>query len=109
MQFLQAFINFGRGSGPIFLDRLDCGSNDNTLLSCNRFSTLGLPGCNHERDVGVHCEGVSKMCENLSLQWRWVIFLKANFWASTSKLYSYVCKPANRQCQKYMGEECSIF
>ena len=55
--FSNAF--FGVGSGPIFLDRLNCGLNDTRVLDCVPRSRQGLPECNHDRDVGIYCEGVS--------------------------------------------------
>ena len=59
-QFQESVLNFGIGTGPIFLGSLDCRRpDDNTLLNCTSFSPLGLPNCRHERDVGVHCEGIS--------------------------------------------------
>ena len=58
--FLRSEDNFGSGTGPVFLGSLDCRRpDDNTLLNCTRFSPLGLPRFGHERDVGVHCEGIS--------------------------------------------------
>ena len=52
--------DFGRGSGPIFLDQLDCNGAETSLLECNFFGTLGLHQCkiDHSEDVGVHCEGL---------------------------------------------------
>ena len=46
---------FGRGVGPIFLDSLTCGGNEADLLSCERESSLGVPSCSHDGDVGVVC------------------------------------------------------
>ena len=59
VQFLRASDSFGVGSGPIFLDRLNCGLNDTRVLDCVPRSRQGLPECNHDRDVGIYCEGVS--------------------------------------------------
>lgn len=59
VQFLRASDSFGVGSGPIFLDRLNCMSGDTSVLNCVPRSIQGLPECNHDRDVGVHCEGMS--------------------------------------------------
>ena len=66
VRFLRASDSFGIGSGPIFLDKLDCGLTDTRVLDCVPRSRQGLPECNHDRDVGVHCEGMSLgMCMNL--------------------------------------------
>ena len=59
VRFLRASDSFGVGSGPIFLDRLNCGLNDTRVLDCVPRSRQGLPECNHDRDVGIYCEGVS--------------------------------------------------
>ena len=48
---------FGRGSGPIFLDKVDCSGTESTLLQCGKFSPLGIHMCDHFQDVGIHCEG----------------------------------------------------
>ena len=47
------------GSGPIFLDRLDCTLDDTSLLDCHSFSvySLGLPQCDHSQDVSIRCRG----------------------------------------------------
>ena len=48
------------GSGPIFLDRLDCNQNDVSLLECRSFSrySLDIPDqCDHSHDVSIRCRG----------------------------------------------------
>ena len=47
------------GSGPIFLDQLDCNQNDVSLLECRSFSrySLGLSQCDHSQDVSIRCRG----------------------------------------------------
>ena len=47
------------GSGPIFLDQLDCNRNDVSLLECRSFSrySLGLFQCDHSQDVSIRCRG----------------------------------------------------
>ena len=49
--------HFGRASGPIYLDRIDCNGGEETLLSCRRSSTLGVYTCGHSQDAGVRCPG----------------------------------------------------
>ena len=50
--FLRA--HFGRGTGPIVLDDVYCGSNDELLLDCSHRG-LFRHNCRHSRDVGVRC------------------------------------------------------
>ena len=50
--------SFGRGSGPIFLDQLDCVSNEANLFECPKGEPLGIHTCSHENDVGVICIGM---------------------------------------------------
>ena len=45
------------GSGPIFLDQLDCSVTDSFLLDCSRLRPLGLHTCDHSQDVGLACIG----------------------------------------------------
>ena len=51
---------FGIGSGPIFLDQLNCNGEEASLLECDFFGTLGLHQCevDHSEDVGVRCQGL---------------------------------------------------
>jgi len=47
---------FGPGSGPIFLNRLDCDGTELSLLSCSGLaSTVNF--CDHSEDVAISCEG----------------------------------------------------
>ncbi len=61
------------GSGPIFLERLECSQEDTNVLDCPRFSPLGLVSCDHSLDVSVRCAGRSHhtltfaQCSNLVL------------------------------------------
>ncbi|CAI8021725.1 Fibrillin-2 [Geodia barretti] len=46
---------YGAGSGPIFLDGLDCKGEETTLLECNPQPNRVFK-CTHDHDVGVSCE-----------------------------------------------------
>jgi len=49
---------FGRGTGPIFLNELDCNRMERDLLTCaQRNSDFGMTTCTHAMDVGVRCPG----------------------------------------------------
>ena len=47
------------GSGPIFLEGLECTTSDTDLLSCRTtFTSVGLTDCKHDQDVSVRCQGI---------------------------------------------------
>ena len=48
---------FGDGTGPIFLNQLQCTGTETSLLRCRQFTELGLHFCDHSQDVGVRCIG----------------------------------------------------
>ena len=49
--------HFGAGSGPIFLDDVQCISNSSQLLECPSRPILSH-NCLHSADAGVSCEGM---------------------------------------------------
>ena len=49
--------HFGAGSGPIFLDDVQCTSSSSQLLECPSRPILSH-NCLHSADAGVGCEGV---------------------------------------------------
>ena len=48
---------FGSGSGPIFLDDVQCTSSSSQLLECSSRPILSHD-CLHSADAGVGCEGM---------------------------------------------------
>ena len=46
---------FGPGSGPIFLEQVNCDGNEDRILDCS--ASYGLHSCTHADDVAVVCEG----------------------------------------------------
>ena len=57
---------FAFGSGPIFLDQLDCNGDEQSLVDCAIHSPIGIHSCDHSEDVGIQCEGGYAMSGNLS-------------------------------------------
>ena len=49
---------FGAGTGPIFLDDVQCSSSSSQLLECSS-SPILTQNCQHSEDAGVGCEGMS--------------------------------------------------
>ncbi|XP_074552860.1 galectin-3-binding protein A-like [Halichoeres trimaculatus] len=47
--------DYGKASGPIWLDDLDCKGTEKYLSTCT-FKGWGLTDCSHKEDVGVICE-----------------------------------------------------
>ena len=54
--------HFGMGSGPIFLDQLQCSGSEQSLLECSAVTDLGLHSCDHFMDAGVKCRGLYCAC-----------------------------------------------
>ena len=48
--------HFGTGTGPIFLDDVQCSSSASQLLECSSRPIL-THNCQHSDDAGVGCEG----------------------------------------------------
>ena len=55
MTYRSAF--FGAGTGPIFLDEVQCSSSASELLECSSRPILSHD-CSHADDAGVGCEGM---------------------------------------------------
>ena len=51
---------FDEGSGPIFLDDLNCDGMESSLLDCRMIGLgLGIHNCDHSDDAGVKCSGLT--------------------------------------------------
>ena len=56
----KSFSNaqFGRGTGPLLLDRLRCSGTEQNLLNCShRGEGVTASYCSHYDDAGVRCLG----------------------------------------------------
>ena len=56
---IMAYSNahFGSGSGPIFMDDVQCSSGSSQLLECSSRPILSH-NCLHSDDAGVDCKGI---------------------------------------------------
>ena len=53
---------FGKGSGPIFLDDVNCTTGNETQFSeCFKKGDIGKHNCRHSQDVSVVCPGQKLM------------------------------------------------
>ena len=59
-RFLEA--HFGQGTGPIWLDDVNCDGNEKSLLGCEhtRYTKGQKAQCRHSEDVGVRCRPHSR-------------------------------------------------
>ena len=48
---------FGQGSGPIWLDDVQCTGSESTLASCGHLGINITRSCSHREDAGVRCYG----------------------------------------------------
>ena len=46
---------FGQGTGPIWLDNVECTGSESTLASCGHLGLEIIRSCSHSEDVGVRC------------------------------------------------------
>ena len=52
---------FGQGSGPIWLDDVQCTGSESTLASCGHLGINITRSCSHREDAGVRCYGTQGM------------------------------------------------
>ncbi|XP_051543956.1 deleted in malignant brain tumors 1 protein-like [Myxocyprinus asiaticus] len=54
---------FGQGSGPIWMQDVNCSSNESTLKNC-KYTRWGTSMCRHEKDAGVICGGIVRLANS---------------------------------------------
>lgn len=52
---LSSSITFGRGTGPVWLDRVGCHGGENRLSECTSDIGGGTSSCTHAQDVNIVC------------------------------------------------------
>lgn len=45
---------FGEGTGPIWLDNLNCEGQENSILECEH-NPWGDNNCRHSEDIAINC------------------------------------------------------
>ena len=86
---------FGTGSGPIFLDDIQCSSSSEELLQC--FSSPILShNCLHSADAGVGCEGMFQKIATESLRVAVQLLTCFNFFVLSS-VYKWPAATCRRQ------------
>ncbi|CAL8234752.1 unnamed protein product [Arctogadus glacialis] len=48
---------FGPGTGPIWLDDVNCGGNETSITDCEH-QGFGSQNCKHVQDAGIICDGI---------------------------------------------------
>ena len=80
---------YGEGSGPIWMDNIQCTEQDVVLEECD-FAGWGIHNCGHSEDASVRCEGVAsfKSARQIMLQPTFQRF--HNSWLLISELISII-------------------
>ena len=50
------YAHFGTGTGPIYLNNVDCSGSEDSLTECSRSSFVSCSS-GHREDAGVRCQG----------------------------------------------------
>lgn len=54
--FYDTLIQYGAGTGPIFLSNVKCTGLESRLLECAN-TVFHTSSCSHYYDIGIKCEG----------------------------------------------------
>ena len=58
---------FGQGTGPIWLDYVECTGSESTLARCGHLGFNVIRSCSHYEDVGIRCYGSQGKTHNYKL------------------------------------------
>ena len=50
---------FGKGTGRIWLDQVDCNGNESSVIDCSHLGLGASLQCSHDEDAGVICGNVT--------------------------------------------------
>lgn len=56
---------FGRGTGPIHIDAVECQGNETSIVQCNH-GGWGSHDCDHNQDISVNCTSQTSMLYDIS-------------------------------------------
>ena len=57
--YTLATSEFSPGTGPIFLDELECRGDEERVLECQHF--FGIHSCTHDQDAAMRCVGKKRI------------------------------------------------
>ena len=75
---------FGQGTGPIYLDNVQCTGSEASIRNC---SLLLTHNCIHAEDAGVTCLGMTRLVPREEFSWIFHAFWENNkefFWLPAS-------------------------